>query len=60
MGLSNAERQRRYVTRLKAQAKAGGGGDDVLKAELAAAKARICDLEDENAALRAVLAHPPS
>jgi hypothetical protein len=47
MALSNAERQRRYVARLKEQAKAGGGGDDALKArcsaleqELAAAKAR--------------------
>jgi hypothetical protein len=31
MGLSNAERQRRYIKRLKAQAKAGGS-DAKLKA----------------------------
>jgi hypothetical protein len=42
---TNAERQRRYIARLKAQAKAGQ--------ELAAAKARITKLEAEVAKLKA-------
>lgn len=57
MGLSNAERQRRYIARLKA--KAGGGNADALKArcatlegELARAKAKIDELMRERLAFR--------
>lgn len=49
MVLSNAERQRRYVARLKAQAK-NGGGDEALKMELAHAQKRIANLEAKLAA----------
>jgi hypothetical protein len=53
MGLSNAERQRRYVARLKAQAKAGGDNEALkarcaaLEKELATAKAHITEMRDE-------------
>ena len=46
MVLSNAQRQRRYVARLKAKAKAGAGDGN---AALAAAKARIAELEAQGA-----------
>jgi hypothetical protein len=48
MGLSNAERQRRYIERLKSRAKAGERADGL--------KARCAALEREIAALKAELA----
>jgi predicted nucleic acid-binding Zn-ribbon protein len=67
---TNAERQRRYIARLKARAVEGvtsapdtaevaALAQKLAQAEqqLAAAKARILNLEDEIAALRGALAH---
>jgi len=49
MGLSNAERQRRFIARLKIAAKAG----DRSKATIAALKMRITELEAECQRLKA-------
>ena len=44
--MTNAERQRRYIARLK-KAAVSNGGDAGLAKELAQAKAKIAELEDE-------------
>ena len=45
MGLSNAERQRRFIARLKKQAAAGDAAEiTALKAEIARLKAKIRDM----------------
>jgi hypothetical protein len=49
MALSAAERQRRYIEKLKRAAQAGGGQAeiDALAKQLAQAKARIAELEQK-------------
>jgi hypothetical protein len=65
MDRTNAERQRRYIARLKAQAKAGGDGDKLgvsneriaeLEQALAQAKRRAAMAESANTMLRRDLA----
>jgi hypothetical protein len=60
MDRTNAERQRRYIAKLKKAAKAGVSNADhaALAQELAAAKARIAELEEvEKAMLLGARAH---
>jgi hypothetical protein len=54
MALSDAERQRRYMAKLKARANAGGD-DAARQAEVAALKEEIAALKQENATLKAQL-----
>ena len=53
MALSNAERQRRYIARLKARAAAADETDE-LRRKLAEAEARVKQLEEDVAASRKI------